>query len=220
MSFHAADWKRLISGLAPMLGTALGGPLVGEAISAIGGALLGKPDATPAEVVEAASAGQLSTEQIVALKMAEQQFKATMKDKDIDLAKLNAAADAAMVVDTADARRVFNTNDSVFVLGVWILCVFAFLMFVVLLGCFLLISGAVHAEATTLAVAAGIIGSVVGYAASNAQQVISFYYGSSKGSKDAGAQLGATLTEVMKKQGIVATNDENALKGRPPREAP
>jgi RsiW-degrading membrane proteinase PrsW (M82 family) len=204
MATQTFDWRKLVQGIAPAIGTALGGPLAGAAIAQIGQVLLGKPDATENEVAGALQSGQLTGEQIVALKTADQEFAVRMKSMDIDVMKINQAADLALIVDTADARHQFATNDNVFVMGCIILGVFAVLMGLVLTGCFFLMTGKVEVDPSTMAVCAGLIGTVVGYVAANAQQVVSFFYGSSKGSKDSGDRLGAALTESIKQQ--AATN--------------
>lgn len=194
------DWKKLVSGIAPAIGTALGGPLVGMAVSQLGAALLGDPDASEADVAATLASGKLTGEQVVALKAADQAFTLRMKELDIDVMRLNQAADAALIADTSDARHVFGKDDNIFVMGCIILGAFAVLMGLVLTGCFFLMTGRVTVDPGTLAVCAGLIGTVVGYVAANAQQVVSFFYGSSKGSKDSGAQLGAALTASIEQQ--------------------
>ncbi len=200
------DWKKLVGGIAPILGTALGGPLIGEAVSMIGGALLGNPAATESDVATAISNGKLTGDQIVALKTAENDFTLKMKSLDIDVLKINQAADAALIADTSDARHTFSGNENVFVLGCIILSAFGVLMALVLTGCFFLMTGKVNVDPGTLAVCAGLIGTVVGYVAANAQQVVSFFYGSSKGSKDSGAAMGAALTESIRQAGIAKSS--------------
>ncbi len=44
------DWKKLVSTVAPTLGKALGGPLVGTAVQYVSDALLGRQDATEEEI--------------------------------------------------------------------------------------------------------------------------------------------------------------------------
>ncbi|MCC6531515.1 MAG: hypothetical protein IT531_03120 [Burkholderiales bacterium] len=61
------DWLKSI---APTVATALGGPLAGLAVQAIGSAF-GWEDSTKEKVVEALQSGQLSGEQIAALKQVE-----------------------------------------------------------------------------------------------------------------------------------------------------
>lgn len=197
MSF---DWKSLVSSLAPTIGAALGGPIGAMAVKAIADKVLGNPDATETEVAAALSQG-LSGEQIVALKAADAAFVIRMRELDIDVLKVNQEADKAYIADTADARKSFSSNDNVFVLGVCILASFAILMGVVLVGCFLLMTGYFKVDPNVAAITCGLIGTVIGYVAANAQQVVSYFFGSSKGSKDNGERIGAALTASIKAAG-------------------
>lgn len=195
------DWKKLVGGIAPVLGTALGGPLAGQAISMLGQALGLGDDASETTVAAAVSSGRLSGEQVVAMQQAEQDFKVKMEGLRIDVLKINQAADGALIADTADARHVFGEHENVFLLGCIILGAFALLMGLVLTGCFFLMTGRVQVDPSTMAVCSGLIGTVVGYVAANAQQVVSFFYGSSKGAKDSGQAVGAALSESIKQAG-------------------
>jgi len=195
------DWRKLVGGIAPVLGTALGGPLAGAAISQLAGALLGNPDASEADVAAAISSGRLSGEQVVAIKAAENSFAVRMRELDIDVLKINQAADSALIADTSDARHAFGKDENVFVLGCIILGAFAALMGLVLTGLFYLMTGKVAVDPGVMTACGTLIGTIVGYVAANAQQVVSFFYGSSKGSKDNGQAIGAALTESIKQAG-------------------
>ncbi|KQP39685.1 hypothetical protein [Pseudorhodoferax sp. Leaf274] len=106
------DWRKFVSGVAPALGTALGGPLAGAAIKVLAGAVLGDENASEADVAAAISSGQLTGEQIVSIKAAEQAFAVRMRELDIDVEKLNQAADEAVMRDVQDARaRQTATKD-------------------------------------------------------------------------------------------------------------
>lgn len=204
------DWKKLVAGIAPVLGTALGGPLAGQAISMLGEALGLGGNASETDVAAAVTSGKLTGEQVVALKAADQAFSVRMRELDIDVLKLNQASDAALIADAVSARQTFGGNENVFVLGVWILLTFAALMATVLVGLFFLMTGRVQVDPGVLTACGTLIGTIVGYVAANAQQVVSFFYGSSKGSKDSGAAIGQALTESIKQQG--ATTDTLAAK--------
>lgn len=91
------DWKSIVGSVAPTIAAALGGPLVGMAASALSQAILGKPDASEAEIGEALSKSN-NPEILLKLKTAEQEFAARMKELDINLEKI--AAD-----DRASARQ-------------------------------------------------------------------------------------------------------------------
>ncbi len=97
------NWKKTLAAVAPLLGSAVGGPFGLVAGRAIGAALLGKPDASEDEL----EAAVLSADPAALLKLraAEQQFKADMKKLDVDLEKIAAS-------DRANARdRQIKTGD-------------------------------------------------------------------------------------------------------------
>jgi len=71
------DWQSLVKTVAPWLGTALGGPLGGMAVEAIGNAL-GLQDKT-VETVKSALAGA-TPEQMLAVKKADQEFALHMQE--------------------------------------------------------------------------------------------------------------------------------------------
>lgn len=92
-----ADWKDVISSVAPGLATAFGGPLAGAAVKVIADKVLGTPGASQEEVIQALSSGSLTGEQIVALKAAEQQFQ-------LELTKISVDTEKAYLQDVQDAR--------------------------------------------------------------------------------------------------------------------
>jgi hypothetical protein len=144
-------------------------------------------------------------EQLVSLRSREMDFKERMQalgfQQEREMRAFEIEETKALIEDTTSARGAFGSNENVFTLGCIILSVFGLLMALVLTGCFFLMTGRVTVDSGTLAVCAGLIGTVVGYVAANAQQVVSFFYGSSKGSKDSGDRIGAALTESIKQQG-------------------
>ena len=75
------DWKSAVKSFAPMLGTALGGPVVGTATKLLSSALLGKDDASEEELSMAIQ--KASPEDILKIKQAEHDFKSRMKELEI-----------------------------------------------------------------------------------------------------------------------------------------
>ena len=201
MADFTFDWRKLIGVLAPTIGTALGSPLAGIALSQLSNAIFGVPDKSQDDIAAAIAGGQLSGDQIAAIKKAEADFAVRMKELDIDVLKINQATELAYVADTSNAREVFSKDTGVFRLGVSILVGFAVLMGMVLTGCFLLMTGYFQVDPSVSAVCSGLIGTVIGYVAANAQQVTSYFFGSSKGSKDSGDRIGQALTETLKQAG-------------------
>lgn len=75
----AFDLKKIVGSVAPWLATALGGPIAGQAVSAIANALGLPSSASQEDVEKALSAGQLTGDNLVALKQAELNFQAAMQ---------------------------------------------------------------------------------------------------------------------------------------------
>ena len=100
------DWKNVISTVAPWIGTALGGPLGGMAVSAIADAL-NLDDKTEGAIKTALSGA--SPEQLLALKNADQEFALRMQE----IGFKNEQALAALAVDnTKDARDLQKVTRS------------------------------------------------------------------------------------------------------------
>lgn len=95
------DW---IKSILPTIGTLLGGPLGGVAVSAVGKAL-GMSDATSDKVQKLLSSGTLNADQMAALQAADLQLKTRMAELGIDAEKLAQA-------DRASARRMQTDTGS------------------------------------------------------------------------------------------------------------
>jgi hypothetical protein len=95
------DWKKIVGTVAPGIATALGGPLAGLAVKAIGGAL-GLGEGASEEAVAAAVTGA-NPDQLLALRQADQAFKIKMRELGVDLERIAAA-------DRASAREVAKVN--------------------------------------------------------------------------------------------------------------
>ena len=89
------DWLKT---LAPLLGTALGGPLGGAAASFIADKL-GIEAKTIEAVSDVLNSGTMTPDQLASIKLAELDFKKFLETNKIDLAKLETA-------DRADARAM------------------------------------------------------------------------------------------------------------------
>ena len=92
--------------LAPLIGTALGGPLGGAAASFIADKL-GIEDKTIEAVTNVLNSGKMSAEQIASIKLAEIDFQKFLKEHDIKLEEIAAA-------DRGSARQMqISTKSSV-----------------------------------------------------------------------------------------------------------
>jgi hypothetical protein len=154
----------LVKTVAPSLATAVGGPLAGMATRAISDALLGKPDGTEDELIDAAA--KASPDQLLALKKAEQDFAVRMRELEIDLQRIDAA-------DRNSAReREVKTGD-------WTpkaLAGAVTLGFFGVLG-YMIAYGLPTQGGEALLVMLGTLGTAWG-------GIVSYYFGSSAGSKE------------------------------------
>lgn len=100
------DWKQIVGTVAPWLGTALGGPLGGLAVSALADAI-GLSDKTEEAIKQAIAVA--TPEQMLAIKQADQQFALRMQE--LGFANQQALAKVA-ADDRASARaREIATGD-------------------------------------------------------------------------------------------------------------
>ena len=154
----------LIATVAPMVATALGGPLAGVATRAIAGKLLGNEDAS-AEEVEAALAVATGTD-LAKLKQLEYEFKAQMSDAGIEMEQI-AAGDR----DSARDRQVRMRDWTPSVLGAAIIIGFFGLL------AYLIKYGLPPQGSEVLLI-------MVGALAAMTTQVGNYFFGSSTGSKN------------------------------------
>ena len=158
--------------LAPLLGSALAGPLGGAAASFIADKL-GVKEATIEAVTDVLNSGKMTADQIASLKLAEIEFEKFLKQNAIDLEKIHAG--------DRDSARKLQTETKSNVPGFLAIGV-TFGFFGILL--FLLLEGVPATGGDALLVMLGALGAAWG-------SVISFYFGSSSGS--------AAKTEALSK---------------------
>lgn len=166
----------LVRTVAPSIATAVGGPLAGMATRAISEALLGKPDGTEDELVEAAK--NATPEQLLALKQAEQDFVVRMRELDVDLERIS-----NQDRDSARSREIQLKDITPKVLaGVITVGYFGVLFWMLRFG--LPETGASEA----LLVMLGALGTAWG-------GIVAYYFGSSAGSRD----KNETISKMMKR---------------------
>lgn len=163
----------LVRTVAPSIATAVGGPLAGMATRAISEALLGKPDGTEAELAEAAK--NATPEQLLALKQAEQDFTVRMRELEIDIQRIDAADR-----DSARDREVKTGDWTPRALAAAVTC-----GFFSVLGCMLLY-GLPPQGGEALLIMLGTLGTAWGV-------IVSYYFGSSAGSREKTQQLNHVL---------------------------
>lgn len=165
------DWKALVRSVAPTLGTALGGPLAGSAVAAIATSLLGKPG-TEDEI--AAVLASASPEQVAAIKKADQEFAARMKEADVHFEEI-------AVRDRESARgREIATHDT------WTPRI-GFL--VVTIGFFYVLGYIITHGVATDTNGGAIVLTLVGVLGTVWVQMCNYIYGSTSASRDKDATL-------------------------------
>lgn len=161
--------KKLIAGVAPTLASALGGPFAGSAVKFISQKLLGKDNATEAEV-EIALASASPTE-LGALRKIDNEFKVEMGRQGIDVFALE-------VDDRKDARALARVNMvPQMILSVLFIGGYFFLVWMLFSGK-VVISEELRDMANIL----------IGVMTANIPQIMAFWFGSSHGSKSKGAK--------------------------------
>lgn len=200
------DIAHVLESLAPTIATAVGTPLLGGAVAALEAAfgLTPAPDASIGDRQDAvATAVQGATpEQLAAVRKADQDYAARMaeagfKDKET-IAQLAVTEEQVYVGDVQNARAANAANMRVFWLGVAVLGTFGAVCFGSLWGAYALLTGKLPVEnAAVVGMVSGFVGTVLGYCSANATQVVSFYFGSSKGSEQKSDAMSAAFTQVF-----------------------
>jgi len=183
MSFNV-DWKDVIGAVAPTIATALGGPLAGAAVKTLSNVLLGHENGSEGDL--AAAIGTASPDVLAQIKKAEADFQVRMRELEIDVDRI-AAADR----DSA-RRRESSTGDfwTPRIIGGATLLAFIWSVWAVLSG---------YVQGLTDPAVVGIIGTLIGYVSAKADQVVSYYFGSSSGSKEKTAAMSDALSKVGQK---------------------
>ena len=192
MSFN---WKATLATVAPAIAGYIGTPIAGLAVKAglaafgISGADIPANEAD-AESLLASKVKSATPDDLLKLQKENNRFQESMAQLKLDESKL-------FVADTADAREKNSDNDKVFWLGIVVLLVFAGVIIAALAGAYqLLIGGMIIKDAGIAATVFTLIGTLVGYVAANAQQVIAFFFGSSKGSKEKTDAMAAAFRQL------------------------
>lgn len=167
--------KDIVRAVAPTLGTALGGPVGGTAARFLSEKLLGKPDGTHEELAKVLATA--TPEQLATLKQAEQEFALEMR-------KLDIRVDELEVEDRKDARELAKLDIRPQI-GFSLLFFSGY--FYVLAELFTLIKAG--AQAPNDEFFKGVLVTVVGIMTAAVPQILSFWFGSSLGSKQAGHDM-------------------------------
>lgn len=156
------NWLDTLKTLAPTVATALGGPLAGAAVSAIGG-MLGIPEPTQEKIAKAITGGQLTGEQVAQIRQLEMQYQNEEAERGFKYSELEFKdRDSARARDVATKDNV-NRNLAYAVTSSFILVVGA-----TLLG---------YAKIESV-----LAGTLVGYLSAKCEQILAYYFGSTSGS--------------------------------------
>lgn len=180
------DWKGTVRAIAPTLAGAFGGPLAGLATKVLGDALLGDGNASE-EALAQAVAG-LKPEDYLRLKDAERAYKQRLEELGVEVYKTDQA-------DRVSARTFWKAlvpseRGLLFGLGFAVLALFGYAVWWTLNP-----DTALPTDAARLT----LIGAVIGYTSAKADQVISFFFGSSSDSRKKTDQLGDALSSMAKR---------------------
>lgn len=151
------EWLKTI---APTIATALGGPLAGMAVAAVSKALGCDPD----EVQGIISSGKLTAEQVASIQLAELELKKQAQSMNLDFEQL-------AVTDRKSARDMQVATKSYLVPSLAIIVVTSFVGVVI---------STLAGFSTIDSVMAG---TLIGYLSAKADQVLSFFFGSTAGSQ-------------------------------------
>lgn len=163
-----SDWKDIVGTVAPTLATALGGPLAGLAVGAIG-KIFGLDSATQEQVAQAISGA--SPDDLLKLKQAEIEFQQRMAELEVDLVRISAADR-----DSARQRQIQVRDTTLPILAMSVTGGF----FGVLM--FMMVQEVPSASKDVLNIMLGSLGTAW-------IQVMSYYFGSSQGSSKKDALL-------------------------------
>lgn len=153
----------LLRQIAPTIATALGGPVAGMAVRALSVGLLGREDGSVSDLSALLAAA--TPDQVTAIKQIDADFQVRMKQLDIDL-------EALVVEDRKSARDMQREVKSNLVpaLAIFVLVSFVSVTVATLLG---------YTKIDSV-----LAGTLIGYLSAKAEQVISFYFGSSNSSQN------------------------------------
>ena len=156
------DWKKTIGVLAPTVASALGGPLAGGIVAFLGD-LLGIGEPTQEKIAKAFENGQLTGDQIAAIKLKELELQNEEKERGFKYSELEFKdRESARNREVATGDKV-NRN----------LAYFIVVAFVSTVGCTL--AGITQVDSV-------LAGTLIGYLSAKAEQVLSYYFGSTSNS--------------------------------------
>jgi hypothetical protein len=163
----AFDWKSVVGTVAPTIATALGGPLAGLAVKAIGGVFGLGEGATDTDV--AAKLAGATPDDLLRLKEADQKFAIEMRRLDVDLERIAAG-------DRDSARQMQRETRS------WAVPVLASVVVSGFIASSIAVLGG-WVEGLKDPLVAALVGSVLGNITAATMLVLNFYFGTTASSR-------------------------------------
>lgn len=158
-------WKDIVASIAPVLGTALGGPFGGMATKFLAGKLVG--DENAGEDVMEEMINNANPDLMFKIKELDADFKVEMKRIGLEEKQL-------VVDDRKDARKLFSVDkrpqivlSGIFIGGYFVLV-------------YALITGEFKVESSQVA----LVSTLIGVLTAGVANIMQFWFGSSSGSKD------------------------------------
>lgn len=171
----------------PLLGAALpipGGMALGAALAS----QIGAPSSSPEDILATLTGNAQALAQARQFELTHQE---TMLKLTLDAQTANFRAE---VSDRQDARARLASNGALWWIAALVLVTFAVIMAAVLLGSWKLLEGGITIkDVSVVAAISGLVGSIVGYVAANAQTVINFLFGGSMGNEKNAAALAQSV---------------------------
>lgn len=191
--------------MAPLIAIALKlAPfLIPEAVKALAGDKAGDAASAVMEVAKKVTGmeGEEAVDAINNSLLMQREFQVAMSAERVRFREMEIEEQRLYVEDRDSARKAFGTDRAVFWLGMAVLLTYAVVLGGALYGAYwLLVKGGIAAlDAGSVAAVFGLIGAIVGYIASDAKMVISYYFGSSRGSSDKSDTLAKAFTSLVRK---------------------
>ena len=168
------NWKSIVKNVAPVLGTALGGPFGGMATKAIANAVIGETELTGPDLeAELESVITGDRDALLKIKELDKQFDRDMKQLDVDILAIEAE-------DRASARQLAEKTSlkpQIILASVYVLA-FAVILVIVFTG-----------QIELSDQQSDMANILIGILSAGLLQIMNFFYGSSSGSKEKTAKL-------------------------------
>lgn len=198
------DWRAAVRGVAPVLGTALGGPLAGAAVAALSNAILGgssgdaaKDEERLAGVIAQRGMDPQTVQQVLE---AENALRVQLRELQVEETRIAAETERAYIADTQQAREAHAQSAGVMRLGYAINALSYLLIGLVLIGCYRVLAGDASTITPELAMAVGTVaGSVVQWVMGNAAQANGFFFGSSPTSRANASKMADAIANAAKR---------------------